>query len=289
MLEELERRNYSAGTTRRYLRFVERFAQHFGKSPDKLGPDHLRSYQAYLLRERKLCPGTVENHVAALRFFFVRTLHRHEFREFLPYPKTRRKLPNILSQEEVARLINASSSLFQRTLLMVLYGTGMRRSELARLKIADIDSQRMIIHVVDGKGHKDRDLPLSPTLLETLRVYWRWLKPRTYLFPSRMHRDHEQPISDKTVWLALHRSGEEGRHSQDSFAAPGSPRWATHLLEAGTDLRTIQLLLGHEDLEVTARYLHLSAQHLQKVANPIEELKLSSVDQSRRLYHRPRS
>ena len=129
MLEELERRNYSEGTTRRYLRFVERFAQHFGKSPDKLGPDHLRSYQAYLLKELKLCPGTVENHVAALRFFFVRTLHRHEFREYLPYPKAPRKLPNILSQEEVTRLINASSSLFERTLLMVLYGTGMRRAE----------------------------------------------------------------------------------------------------------------------------------------------------------------
>jgi len=153
MLEELERRNYSAGTTRRYLRFVERFAQHFHTSPEKLGPDHLRSYQAYLLTELKLCPGSVENHVAALRFFFVRRLHRHEFREYLPYPKTRKKLPNILSQEEVARLINASSSLFQRTLLMVLYATGMRRSELARLKIAHIDSQRMIIHVVDGKGH----------------------------------------------------------------------------------------------------------------------------------------
>ncbi len=162
MLEELERRNYSAGTTRRYVRFVERFSQHFGKSPDKLGPDHLRSYQAYLLRERKLCPGTVENHVAALRFFFVRTLHRHQFREYLPYPKSPRKLPNILSQEEVSCLINASSNLFERTLLMVLYGTGMRRSEVARLKIAHIDSQRMIIHVVDGKGHKDRDLPLSP-------------------------------------------------------------------------------------------------------------------------------
>ena len=128
MLEELERRNYSQRTIRYYLRFVERFAKHFGKSPDKLGPEHLRTYQAYLLRERKLCPGSVENHVAALRFFFIRTLHRHEFRQFLPYPKVRRKLPNILSQEEVTRLINASSSLFQRTLLMVLYGTGMRRA-----------------------------------------------------------------------------------------------------------------------------------------------------------------
>jgi site-specific recombinase XerD len=209
MLEELERRNYSAGTTRRYMRFVERFAQHFGTSPDKLGPDDLRSYQAYLFRELKLCPGSVENHVAALRFFFVRTLHRHEFREYLPYPKARKKLPNILSREEVSCLINASSNLFERTLLMVLYGTGMRRAEIARLKIADIDSQRMIIHVVDGKGHKDRDLPLSPTLLENLRAYWRWLKPRTYLFPSRLHRDHEQPNTDKMVWLACTRAASK--------------------------------------------------------------------------------
>jgi integrase len=170
MLEELERRNYSESTTRRYLRFVERFAQHFGKSPDKLGPDHLRSYQAYLLKVRKLDPGTVENHVAALRFLFIRTLDRHEFRQFLPYPKVRRKLPKILSREEVARLIDASSGLFERTLLMVLYGTGMRRAEIARLKIADIDSQRMVIHVVNGKGGKDRDLPLSPALLETLLI-----------------------------------------------------------------------------------------------------------------------
>jgi len=289
MLEELERRNYSAGITRRYLRFVERFAQHFGKSPDQLGPEHLRSYQAYLLRERKLCPGTVENHVAALRFFFVRTLRRHEFREFLPYPKSPRKLPNILSQEEVARLINASTSLFQRTLLMVLYGTGMRRAEIARLKIAHIDSQRMVVHVIDGKGHKDRDLPLSPTLLDNLRVYWRWLKPRDYLFPSRKHRDSEQPISDKTVWLACTEAARKAGLRKSASPHLVRHAWATHLLEAGTDLRTIQLLLGHEDLEVTARYLHLSAQHLQKVANPIEELKLASADKTRRLHHRPRS
>jgi len=287
MLEELERRNYSERTMRHYLRFVERFAKHFGKSPDKLGPDHLRSYQAYLLKERKLCPGTVENHVAALRFFFIRTLHRHEFRQFLPYPKVRRNLPNILSREEVARLIEASSSLFERTLLMVLYGTGMRRAEIARLKIADIDSQRMIVHVVNGKGGKDRDLPLSPALLETLRAYWRWLKPRTWLFPSRLHRDAEQPITDKIVWRACaqarKRAGIRKRVSPHLIRHS----WATHLLEAGTDLRTIQLLLGHEDLETTARYLHLSQQHLHQVANPLEELKLSSVDESRRLYHRP--
>ncbi len=289
MLEELERRNYSAETTRRYMRFVERFAQHFGKSPDKLGPDHLRSYQAYLLRELKLCPGSVENHVAALRFFFVRTLRRHEFREFLPYPKSPRKLPSILSQEEVERLISASTNLFQRTLLMVLYGTGMRRAEVARLKIAHIDSQRMVVHVINGKGHKDRDLPLSPTLLENLRFYWRWLKPRIYLFPSRMHRDHEQPISDKIVWRACTQAAKKAGIRKRVSPHLVRHAFATHLLEAGTDLRTIQMLLGHEDLEVTAKYLHLSAQHLQKVVIPLEGLKLSSIDQSSRRYHRPRS
>jgi len=288
MLEELERRNYSAGTTRNYLRFVERFAQHFGKSPDKLGPDHLRTYQAYLLKVRRLDPGTVENHVAALRFLFIRTLDRHEFRQFLPYPKVRRKLPKILSRDEVARLIDASNGLFERTLLMVLYGTGMRRSEVARLKIADIDSQRMVIHVVNGKGGKDRDLPLSPKLLETLRAYWRWLKPQTYLFPSRMHRDCEQPITDKIVWRTCSQAARRAGIRKTVTPHLVRHSWATHLLEAGTDLRTIQLLLGHEDLEVTARYLHLSEQHLHQVANPIEDLKLSDVDQSRRCYHRPR-
>jgi integrase/recombinase XerD len=124
LLEELERRNYSAGTIRYYVRFVERFAQHFGKSPDKLGLEEVRSYQSYLLKHRKLSPGSVEHHISALRFFFVKTLHRHEFRQFLPFPKARRKLPKILSREEVARLIDASNSLFGRTLLMVLYGTG---------------------------------------------------------------------------------------------------------------------------------------------------------------------
>ena len=185
MLEELQYRNYSDDTIRHYLQVVEEFARHFGKSPDKLGLDHLRAYQAYLLKQRKLAVGSVVNHVAVLRFLYVRTLKRPEFREFLPYPRERQRLPGILSKEEVARLINASRNLFRRTLLMVLYGTGMRRAEVARLKIGDIDSQRMIIRVVEGKGGKDRDLPLSPALLETLRAYWRWRKPKVYFAGSR--------------------------------------------------------------------------------------------------------
>jgi integrase/recombinase XerD len=287
MLEELQRRNYSAITTRKYLQVVTDFARHFGKSPDKLGPNELRTYQAYLLRDRKLTPGSVVNSVAALRFFFVKTLKRHQFRDFLPYPQDRRRLPTVLSREEVSRLINAAGTLFRRTLLMTLYGTGMRRSELARLKISDIDSQRMIIRVVAGKGGKDRDLPLSPALLETLREYWRWRKPKLYLFPTRtLGRQLVQPISDKTVWIACSEAaGRAGIHKR---VTPHTLRhsWATHLLEAGTDLRTIQVLLGHGDLETTAQYLHLSQRHLQAVSNPLDGLTLSSTENVSRSFKR---
>ena len=287
MLEELQRRNYSDGTIRRYLHTVEDFARHFGKSPDKLGLDHLRTYQAYLLKQRKLSVGSVVNHVAALRFLYVRTLRRQEFCEFLPYPRDRQRLPGILSKEEVTRLIDSSGNLFRRTLLMVLYGTGMRRSEVAHLKLRDIDSQRMIIRVVQGKGGKDRDLPLSPTLLDTLRAHWRWLKPRTWLFPSRTRHDIEQPISDKAVWLACCEAAQQAGIRKRVTPHTLRHSWATHLLEAGTDLRTIQILLGHEELRTTAKYLHLSHRHLQLVHNPLDELALSSVDQSRCSFHRP--
>jgi integrase/recombinase XerD len=287
MLEELQRRNYSAITTRNYLRVVADFAKYFGKSPDKLGPNELRTYQAYLLQDRKLTPGTVVNRVAALRFFFVKTLKRHQFRDFLPYPQDRRRLPTVLSREEVTRLINAAGTLFRRTLLMTLYGTGMRRAELARLKVSDIDSQRMIIRVVAGKGGKDRDLPLSPALLEILREYWRWRKPRLYLFPTRTCRRRlDQPISDKTVWIACSEAARRAGISKRVAAHTLRHSWATHLLEAGTDLRTIQVLPGHGDLETTAQYLHLSQRHLQAVTNPLDNLSLSDVQNVSRTFKR---
>ena len=287
MLEELQRRNYSEITTSKYLRYVTAFARHFGKSPDQLGPNELRSYQAYLLQERKVTPGTAVNCVAALRFFFVKTLKRHQFREFLPYPKDRRRLPTVLSPEEVSRLINAAGTLFRRTLLMTLYGTGMRRSEVAHLKVGDIDSQRMIIRVVAGKGGKDRDLPLSPTLLETLREYWRWRKPKLYLFPTRTRGlPVEEPISDKTVWIACSEAARRAGISKRVTPHTLRHSWATHLLEAGTDLRTIQVLLGHGDLETTAQYLHLSRRHLQAVSNPLDGLTLAGTESVSRRFRR---
>lgn len=287
MLEELQRRNYSDSTARGYLSAVADFAQHFGKPPDQLGPDELRRYQAYLLKGRKLTVATVIGRVAALRFFFVQTLKRHEFRQDLPYPKEQRRLPTVLSLEEVGRLIDAAGNLQQRALLMVLYGTGMRRAEVARLKVSDVDSRRMIIRVECGKGGHDRDLPLSPALLETLREYWRWKKPGSYLFPSgNGHHGQDQPISDKSVWYAC---TEAARHAGlRKRVTPHTLRhsWATHLLEAGSDLRTIQILLGHGDLETTAQYLHLSQRHLHAVQNPLDQLSVSNVKETSREYHR---
>ena len=287
MIEELERRNYSDSTARGYLSAVAAFAKHFGKPPDQLGPEELRRYQAYLLKNRKLAVGTVIARVSALRFFFIRTLKRHEFRQDLPYPKKQRRLPTVLSLDEVGQLIDAAGNLQQRTVLMILYGTGMRRAEVTRLKVADVDSRRMIIRVECGKGGHDRDLPLSPALLETLREYWRWKKPGTYLFPSDSgHRGKDQPLSDKSVWYAC---TEAARHAGlRKRVTPHTLRhsWATHLLEAGTDLRTIQMLLGHGDLETTAKYLHLSQRHLQAVENPLDQLSISSVKETSREYHR---
>lgn len=276
MLEELQRRNYSDTTIRHYLRSVEDFALFFGKSPDKLGLDHLRTYQAYLLKARKLAAGTVENHVAALRFFYVRTLKRPEFREFIPYPKTRKRLPCILSKEEVALMINASENLFRRALLMVLYGTGMRRSEVAGLKLSDIDSRRMVIHVQGGKGRKDRDVMLSPNLLDALREHYRSLrkKPVLWLFPGGRHHSADHPIDPKVVWHACREAANRAGLGKQLHPHTLRHCFATHLLEAGADLRTIQILLGHHDLSATAVYLHLSSRHLHATASPLDALPL---------------
>src|ERR1035438_8240176 len=171
MLEELERRNYSRATIRAYLGAVEDFARYFHRRPDQLGPDHIREYQAYL-RERKLTANSVTQRLGALRFFYIKTLKQSWSVDLTPYPKKVLRLPSILSQGEVARLIEGARTPFQRILLMTLYATSLRRAELANLKITDIDSARQLIHVQGGKGRKDRKVVLSPKLLEALREYW---------------------------------------------------------------------------------------------------------------------
>jgi integrase/recombinase XerD len=283
MLEDLQRRNYSHDTIRGYIRAVQQFAEYFGRSPEHLGAEQLRRYQLYLLHEKKLSLGTVENCISALRFLYKKTLKRRDLAfDDLPFPKQPHKLPVVLSQDEVTRLIEAAPNRMYRTLLILLYGTGMRRTEASRLKVSDIDSQRMVIHIHSGKGLRDRDVPLTPKLLEVLRDYWRWKKPRVYLFPSKMGDPSvEQPISDKTVWNACRAAAT--RAGIQKKLSPHTLRhcFATHLLEAGTDLRTIQLLMGHERLEDTTIYLHLSQRHLHAAINPFDQLTLYTVPEDR--------
>ena len=184
MLEELQRRNYAQSTAEAYVHALKEFAAYYHRSPDRLGPKEINQFQLHLLRDRKLAVRTVMQRVAAVRFFYIHTLKRSYPPNTFRYPKTPQRLPVILSQEEVQRMIDAATSLLHRVLLMILYSTGMRRAEVTRLKVSDIDSQRMMIHIRQGKGGKDREVPLSLKLLETLREYWRWKKPQGYLFPG---------------------------------------------------------------------------------------------------------
>jgi integrase/recombinase XerD len=283
MLEELQRRNYSQLTIDHYIQVVEDFAKHFGQRPDQLGARHLREYQVHLFRDRKLSSRTVRQYVAALRFFFVKMLKRPYMIEHIPFPKETRRLPEILTPEEVVRLIDASRNLMHRAMLMTLYGTGMRRNELIRLKVRDIDSQRMVIHIRQGKGSRDRDVPLSEKLLETLREYWRWMKPKTYLFPGTVNNWRaDVPLTSKVVWDACREAA--ARAGLQKKVAPHCLRhsYATHLLDAGVDLYTIQRLLGHADLRHTLVYLQLSERHLRAAPIPIDALTLSDPSQVRR-------
>jgi integrase/recombinase XerD len=283
MLEELQRRNYSPTTIRYYLRVVENFARYFGKRPDRLTQDHIREYQVYLLQERKLQAGTVGLHIAALRFFFVKTLRRPYLQLDLPSPKRPKRLPTVLSPDEVARLIESANNLLDYAMLMTLYATGVRRAELSRLKVEDIDSQRMIVHIRQGKGNRDRDVPLTPKLLKTLREYWQWMKPKTYLFPGMVNNWRaDKPLTPKCVWSAVQDAAK--RAGITKRVSPHTLRhsWATHLLENGTDLRTIQMLMGHADLRATSVYLHLSRRHLQAVVNPAEAMPVSKLETVKR-------
>ena len=274
MLEELQRRNYSPETIRSYIRSVEDFARHFNCPPDRLGPRHIREYQAELFQKRKLSPGSVRVCLAGLRFFFIKTLHKAWSIADTPYPKMDHRLPTILSREEVEQLLHAASTPCESILLMSLYATGARNSELTHLKVSDIDSQRMVVHIRGGKGRKDRDVMLSPKLLTALRTHWRFYhrKSSTWLFPSNYRKD--RPIDTKTVWHACHNAAK--RAGLQKRVHPHTLRhcFATHLYEAGTDLRAIQVLLGHEDLKDTLIYVHLAIQRLNATASPLDSLSI---------------
>jgi len=274
MTDELVRRNYSEGTARAYLRSVKEFANYFNRPPDQLGPEHIREYAAHLFEARQLSSSSVSQQVAALRFFYVKTFRKAWSVEDTPYPKREKSLPLILSVDEVSRLIDAASTPYHRTLLMTAYGTGARRAEIVNLQISDIDRSMMRIHIREGKGGKDREVPLSPTLYEELRQHYRRLthKPTVWVFPGGRHHTSDNPISDKVVWLACRWAAERAGIRKPIHPHTLRHCFATHLYDAGTDLCTIQELLGHYDLKETARYIHLSNKHMRDLVHPLDQL-----------------
>jgi integrase/recombinase XerD len=277
MIEELQRRNFAQNTIRSYVYGVEHFSRYFHRRPDQLGPEHIRQYQAMLFSKLKYSPNTVTLRLASLRFFYIQVLKRSWSIAETPYPKKVIRLPQILTPEEVAQLIDAAELPFYRILLMTMYGTGGRRSEVAHLKVGDIDSRRMVVHIHGGKGNRDRDVMLSQKLLDELRSYWRRLrrKPAEWLFPGNRWHTGSQPITTKVLWTACeHAAKRAGLTHRRIHPHLLRHCFATHLLEAGADLRTIQILLGHHDLEETTLYLHLSSPHLSATASPLDALAL---------------
>jgi integrase/recombinase XerD len=263
MLEELQRRNYAESTIRNYLSAVEDFALFFHTPPDQLGAEHLRRYHLHLI-DQKLATNTIVARICGLRFFYVKTLHRPYPQLDLPNPKVPKRLPTVLSREEVGRLLEATPNLFHYTMLRTAYAGALRRNELCQLQVADIDSDRMMLRVRQGKGRRDRDLPMDLNLLETLRSYWRWMRPEAYLFPGgRYHTRKERHIDSKTFWRAV-----QGATTQAGITRSVSPHTlrhsrATHWYEAGVDLPTLQRLLAHTRLETTTVYIHLADPHLE--------------------------
>jgi len=270
MSEDMQVRNLSPHTQSTYVLQVSLFARYFGKPPDQLGPEEIRAYQVYLTNEKKLAPGSILIAVAALRFLYKVTLRKDwTFQEVIPAPKKPQKLPVILSPEEALQFLGCVPSTKHRAILTTCYAAGLRISEAIRLKTTDVDSQRMVLRVEQGKGQKDRYVMLSPKLLDILRDWWRVKKPRHWLFPGHLPSQH---ISKDAVEQACQKA-----HHLCRIPKPITPHalrhaFAVHLLEQGTDVRTIQLLLGHRSLATTARYLRIATSKVCSTTSPLDLL-----------------
>jgi integrase/recombinase XerD len=269
MIEDMVLRNLSPLTIRIYVDCVARFAQHFRTSPERLGPEHIRAYLLHLVQDRKASWSYFNQTRCALRFLYGTTLKREWVDDGVACPRVPRKLPVVLSPDEVVRFFAAVDNLKHRAILMTAYAAGLRLSEVVALRVEDVDSRRMVLRVRQGKGRKGRDVMLSPRLLVVLRRYWQAVRPRDYLFPGARPDRHISPRAvQKVCQAALIVSGLKKRVSLHSLRHS----FATHLLEAGTDLRTIQVLLGHNHLSTTARYTHVSTERLRSTCSPLDRL-----------------
>lgn len=266
MIEDLQVRNLSPVTQRDYLYAVANFAKHFGAPPDQLGPEDIRAYQVHLV-SKKIAWSSLRVIVCALRFLYCVTLGKNWTVQQIPYPRPERKLPVVLSLAEVTQFLEAIPNLKHRAALMTAYAAGLRVSEVVALKVTDIDSRRMVLRVEQGKGRRDRYVMLSPRLLILLRTYWKATRPQGWLFPG--HKPNQR-LSVRSVQLACQHACQGSGVAKRVTVHTLRHSFATHLLEAGTDLRTIQLLLGHRSLATTARYTHVAANTVCSTTSPLD-------------------
>jgi len=267
MIDEMQMRNFSRKTIQCYVETVARFARYFNKSPDRLGPEEVRTYLLHLVQEKKQAWGTYKQALAALRYFYRWVLKGPDIVSDIRYPRPERRLPVVLSFDEVCRFFAAIPSFKQRMILMTAYSAGLRISEVVNLQVNDIDSQRMVIRVRKGKRNKDRYTVLSPVLLAMLRHWWVAARPVSYLYAGRSP-DH--PARVTTIQAACKEAQEKA--GLDKTVRPHTLRhsFATHLLEAGTDLRVIQELLGHASPRTTAIYTHVSTKLIGQTKSPLD-------------------
>jgi integrase/recombinase XerD len=266
--QDLQLRNYAPRTISVYVSAVARFARHFNRSPDLLDADHVRQYQLHLLLE-KASWCRFNQTVSALRLLYSLTLQRPDVVVMIPYGKKPKPLPAVLSTDEVARLFAAVKNPRDLMLLQIAYAAGLRVSEVVRLQVGDVDSSRMTLHVRCAKGRKDRVVPLSAVLLGRLRDYWQQYRPKSWLFPGARPGSHASVGNvQRTCQRAVRACGISKKASMHTLRHS----YATHLLESGTDLATLQKLLGHNQLSTTLRYAHVSQQHLQRVVSPLDTL-----------------
>ena len=269
MLEDMGIRNLAENTQSAYLQQIAAYARYFNRSPDQLGPEAVRTYQLYLMEVRALTPSSICVAMGALRFLYKVTLKRTWAVDEIPMPKRPRKLPEILSPEEVMHFLNAITNHKHRAILMTAYAAGLRVSEATHLKVTDIDSQRMMLRVEQGKGMKDRYVMLSPRLLDILRTYWKSARPTRWMFPGEVPG---QPITREAVGLACQKARRDSGITKPITPHSLRHAFASHLLESGANLRTIQLLLGHRSLATTARYLKVATSTVCATASPFDLL-----------------
>lgn len=269
MIEDLQLRNFAAGTQKQYIAHVAAFARYFGTSPENLDIEAIRQYQLYLLNDRKLSPDAVGQYISAVKFLYLVTLEMPWTNEYFPRARCPRKLPVVLSHEELLAFFDNIPSIKYRAALMVCYGAGLRISEAVALKVSDIDSKRGLIRVEQGKGRKDRYAMLSPRLLDVLRRYYRSARPAKYLFPSWRHEKH---LSSTSLQVACHEAAQRAHIGKRVTVHTLRHSFASHLLENGTDIRVIQVLLGHSRIDTTSRYTAVSPQLVAVTASPLDKL-----------------